>query len=80
MTMNTDQDNYLDLRNLSAYSSLGVPTLREYLRGADGIPHFKLRGKILVRRSEFDRWLKGFRVDPQVEMQKVVADVLRSLK
>jgi hypothetical protein len=78
--MLSDQDNYFDLKALAAYSSLAVPTLREYLAGSDGIPHYKLRGKILVRRSEFDKWLQGFRVDPRAEMRRVVQDVMESLR
>ena len=78
--MNADQDRYFDLKHLAAYASLGVPTLREYLRGQDGLPHYKLRGKILVRRSEFDKWLQGFRVDPKADLQRVVQNVLADLK
>jgi hypothetical protein len=78
--VNADQDSYFDLKRLSGYSSMGVPTLREYLQGADGIPHYKLRGKILVRRSEFDKWLQGFRVDPRAEVRRVVQDVMESLE
>jgi len=57
-----DQDRYLDLCALSAYSSLSVRTLREYLSDAvDPIPSFCFRRKILVRKSEFDRWMSRYR-------------------
>ena len=72
-------DQYLDLKNLSAYSCLGVPTLRDYLRSG-GLPHFKLKGKILVRLSEFDSWLESFRVDTKPDLNNLVDDVLKSLK
>ncbi len=78
--MAAEPDLLFDLRGLHAYSSMAVPTLREYLAGADGIPHFKLRGKILVRRNEFNRWLEKFRVDPRAEVQRVVQDVMESLR
>jgi hypothetical protein len=77
--MNVEQEKYLDLRGLAEYSSLAVPTLRDYLRGLNPIPHYKLRGKVLVKQSEFDRWMEGFRVDAST-LDQVVADVLKSLK
>jgi hypothetical protein len=78
--LDTSKDLYFDLKRLADYSSLAVPTLREYLAGSDGIPHYKLRGKILVRRSEFDQWLQAFRVDPKMAVQRVVQDVMESLR
>lgn len=72
-------DQYLDLRRLAEYSNLAVPTLRDYLRGLNPIPHFKLKGKVLVKQSEFDRWIESFRVDAS-KLEKVVNDVLNSLK
>ncbi len=59
-----DQDRYLDLCALSAYSSLSVRTLREYLSDAnDPLPAFCIRRKILVRKSEFDRWVSRYRIN-----------------
>jgi excisionase family DNA binding protein len=72
-------DGYLDLRGLSAYSSLAVPTLRDYIhRGT--LPHYKLPGKIIVKRSEFDRWLEQFKVDQRESLDTLVEDALSSLK
>jgi excisionase family DNA binding protein len=75
----SDTDRLLDLKGLSEHSSLGVPTLRDYLRSG-GLPYFKLRGKILIRLSEFDKWLESFRVDTKPELNNLVDDVLKSLK
>jgi len=72
------RDQLFDLKGLSAYSSLGVGTLRDYLRA--GLPHFKVKGKILVRRSEFDQWLEGFRVDRKVDLDGLVDGVLRGFR
>ena len=71
--------HFLDLRGLSKYSSLGIGTLRDYIRSA-GLPHFKLKGKILVRVSEFDIWLESFRVDAKQGLNDIVNDVMESLK
>jgi hypothetical protein len=76
-TSNTDR--LLDLKSLSEYSSLGVPTLRDYLR-SDGLPHFKLKGKILIRVSEFDKWLEGFRINRNQDINNVVNNIMQSLK
>ncbi len=51
------EDRYLDLPRLSEYSSLGVGTLREHCKN-NGLPHYRVRGKILVKRSEFDGWME----------------------
>ena len=40
-----DQAEYFDLNGLSAYSSLGVGTLRDHIR-AGGLPCFKVKGKL----------------------------------
>ena len=72
------KDQLFDLRGLSAYSSLGVGTLRDYLKC--GLPHFKVKGKILVRRAEFDKWLEGFRVDRKQELDGIVDGVLESFR
>ena len=77
--MDTSSDKYLDLKALSAYSCLAVPTLRDYLKGNGGIPHFKARGKLLVRRSEFDAWLEQFRVTRSQELDSLVEGVMDSL-
>ena len=75
----SDTDRLLDLKSLSRHSCLGIPTLRDYLRSG-GLPHFKLKGKILIRLSEFDSWLESFRVDTKSDINNLVDDVLKSLK
>ena len=78
--MKTDSDKYLDINRLSKYSSLGVGTIRDYLKGPDGIPHFKLRGKILVKESEFDSWIEQFRAEQNQDLARLVDGALDSLK
>ncbi|MBU1023490.1 helix-turn-helix domain-containing protein, partial [bacterium] len=46
------KDQYFDLKGLEAYSALKVPTLRDYIKSGD-LPCFKVKGKILIKRSEF---------------------------
>ena len=73
------KDQIFDLKGLSAYSALGVGTLRNYLK-SDSLPYFKIRGKILVKRSEFDAWLEGYRVNKKQDLCHLVDDVINSLK
>ena len=73
------KDQFFDLKGLSAYSSLKVPTLRDYLR-TGGLPHFKLKGKILVKMSEFDKWIEGFRANAGEDLSQIVDGVITDLK
>ena len=71
---------YLSLRALSAYADLSVRTLRGYLsHPTRPLPHYRVGGKILVRRSEFDAWMSRFRVDDMIQVDAIVAEVLTGL-
>ena len=73
-------DCYLPLRALSAYAGICVRTLRTRLRDvADPLPHYRVGGKILVKRSEFDAWMRSHRQRPTERVNELVASVLRSL-
>ena len=72
-----EEPGYLSLRALSAYSNLGIRTLRKYLsHPAKPLPHYRVGGKILVRRSEFDEWVSTFRVEETTSIESIVSDVL----
>lgn len=75
-------DRYLSLRSLATYAGLSIRTLRGYLgRRHAPLPHYRIGGKILVRRSEFDRWASEFKVErPLVDLDAVVSDVVRGLR
>jgi excisionase family DNA binding protein len=48
---------------LAKYSGLSVRTLRGCLSDRTRpLPHYRVGGKILVRRSDFDVWVSQFRV------------------
>ena len=70
---------YLDLKKLSRYASLGVPTLRDRLREGK-LPFYKLRGKILVRKTDFDEYMQSYRVDKREDLDGLVDDVLEAMK
>ncbi len=73
-------DAYLSLRALASYAGLSVRTLRDLLAHATHpLPHYRMAGKILIKRSEFDSWMRHFRVANDDGARDLVADVLRSL-
>ena len=73
------EDKYLDLKQLSQYSTLSDSTLRDYLSDLDNpIPYFRVKRKILVRKTEFDAWMEKFRVDDN-ELDRIVDEVLSDL-
>lgn len=74
-------DRYLSLRSLATYAGVSVRTIRGFLvRRHEPLPHYRIGGKILVRRSEFDHWASDFRVvRPPIDLENVVGDVMRGL-
>jgi excisionase family DNA binding protein len=57
-------DAYFSLKTLSTYAGLSVRTLRSCLATrTDPLPHYRVGGKILVRRSDFDTWVSRFKRD-----------------
>ncbi len=80
VVVSTQLDPFLDLRALAPYSGLSVRKLRDYLDDpAHPLPHYRVGGKILVRRSEFDAWLARYRRQGQAEVDRLVTEVLRDL-
>ena len=73
------KDQFFDLRGLSAYSSLKVPTIRDYIKSG-GLPCFKLKGKLLIKKSEFDQWIENYRLNRKKELSSIVSNVLDSLE
>lgn len=73
-------DPYLDLRAAAEYSGLSVRTLRAWLTDPERpLPHYRVGGKILVRHSELDGWLAGFRREGELRLDRVVDEVLRAV-
>ena len=73
------KDRYFDLRGLSAYCALAVSTLRDYIR-CGKLPCFKVKGKILIKQSEFDEWMETLRVNKKQNIENLVDGVIESLK
>lgn len=71
------KDQYFDLRGLAAYCSMGVGTIREHIKKG-GLPAYKVKGKLLFRRSEFDGWIEKFRL--KKDLNQIADEALNSLK
>lgn len=73
-------DAYFSLRTLSSYSGLSVRRLRSYLTDRTWpLPFYRIGGKILVRRSDFDTWAAQFRRDA-VAIDALADDILQGLR
>jgi hypothetical protein len=61
-TKDFKEDNFLNLKQLSLYSTFSDSTLRGYLSDPEKpIPFFRVNRKILIRKSEFDLWMEQYR-------------------
>lgn len=79
--ISTQLDPFLSLKALAVYSGLSVRTLREYLTDPENpLPCYRVGGKILVRRSEFDAWMIRYRQVGRIDVNRVVSDVLRDIQ
>jgi hypothetical protein len=73
-------DPYLSLKALATYGGLSVRKLRDCLRHpSQPLPHYRVDGKILIRRSEFDLWIAAYRRVGNTEVDQIVDDVLAKL-
>ena len=70
---------YFDLRGLSAYSALAVGTLRDHIKSGS-LPCFKVKGKILIKQSEFDHWIERYRLNKKEDLNNIINGVIESLK
>jgi excisionase family DNA binding protein len=79
--VSTALDPYLSLRALAGYCGLSVRKLRDYLDDpAHPLPCYRVGGKILVRRSEFDTWVQQFRSRGRMDVDRIVDEVMRDLR
>lgn len=72
-------DPFFSLRALASYSSLSERMLRSFLRAPDHpLPHYRIGGRVVVRRSDFDRWVTVYR-EPATTADHVVSRLLADL-
>jgi hypothetical protein len=63
VVISTSLDPFLSLRALAVYAGLSTRTLRGYvdLPPDEALPCYRLPGKVVVRKSEYDAWIQRFR-------------------
>jgi hypothetical protein len=73
---------YFDLQALAAYSSCSVRWLRNRLVDHhQPLPHYRVDGKILVKREEFDRWMTTHRtMQPANDVAALVESVVSQIQ
>ena len=77
------QLEWMDLRAIQAYAAVSERTLREWIhREINPLPAVRVQGKILVRRTTFDRWLQGHAIVPadSIDVDATVDEILAGLK
>jgi len=73
-------DAYFPIKRLTAYSGLSERTLRTYLsHPVHPLPAYKIGGRVLVRRSDYDSWAARFRCLAPSSVDAIVGDMIRGL-
>jgi hypothetical protein len=71
---------FLSLRALATYANLSLRTLRYHLADpSHPLPCYRVGGKILVRRSEFDVWVSHYRQVGRADVASLVTHVLQDM-
>lgn len=75
------EHSYFNLKTLAAYSSCSVRWLRDRLVDrVHPLPHYRVGGKLLVKRDEFDRWMEAQRVaHPSGQLTEIVESVVAQI-
>ena len=76
-----NQPGYFDLRALAAYSCCSVRWLRDRLADPHHpLPCYRVEGKVLVKRADFDEWMIGYRTQKGCSsLDRLVEDVVSSV-
>jgi hypothetical protein len=77
VVVSTPLDPLLSLRALAGYSSLSPRTLRGFidLPPTEALPCYRLPGKVLVRRSDFDRWIERYRSRGRPSLARAIREL-----
>jgi excisionase family DNA binding protein len=75
---------WMDLKAIQKYASVSERTVRDWIhRPQDPLPAVQVgKGKLLVKRSQFDRWLEAhpFRPAESTDVGRIVDEVMNELK
>jgi hypothetical protein len=76
-SQDNDGDRYMSIRDLMAYSSYSERTLRKIIHQMNPI-RLGEKGKLVVKKSDFDDYMEKRREEPQVRSQFVM-DFLKEI-
>ena len=80
MTSELNQSEWLDLKAMRLYACVSERTLRTWIhRAANPLPATQVGNKFLVRKSAFDGWLEGHKVQA-VDIEGIVEDLIGELR
>jgi len=82
VTIQQNLDPLFSLRGLAGYCCLSRRTLQDLVNDtSDPLPSYRVGGKILVRKSDFDRWITRRRNQkPLAAIRLAAADAAALLK
>lgn len=70
---------WLDLRRLQEYAAVSERTLRAWIHSpVEPLPAVRVGAKILVRKSDFDRWLEQHPVRP-IDLGCIVEELVEAV-
>lgn len=75
VVLSTTLDPFLSLRALERYSGLSRRRLRQLIDAApdQALPCYRIGGKILVRRSDFDTYMEQYRRRGRPSLARAIA-------
>ena len=81
VVVSAELDPFLSLRALAGYSGLSIRKLRDLIAAPmHPLPHYRVGGKLLIRRSDFDQWIARYRHDAgAVDADALVNGMLSSI-
>jgi hypothetical protein len=53
--------------------------LREYIK-TGSLPGYKIKGKIIIKLSEFNEWLERYRINKDQDLNALVDGIMDELK
>ncbi len=77
-----NEPGYFDLQALAVYSCCSVRWLRNRLVDQQQpLPHYRVEGKVLVKREEFDQWMTMHRtMQPANDLAELVESVVSQMQ
>jgi excisionase family DNA binding protein len=77
-------DYYMDICTLSSYSGISARKLKDLIKDPEyPLPAYKVKGSIRIKKSEFEEWMKKYKVltsEGPERIDLIVSDVIKTIK